>query len=190
MDHLRHRVDAILIGAATLRAADYPLQLRDPVAKQLRQARGLPPGIGCVVLTESMQLPLEAKFFRQPLAPFVAVATTDQAPAMPGLEELGIKLWRCGAPHLEWATLFSKLAAQGVRRLLVEAGRHVVTQLFEHDLVDEVYLTLCPVILGGNDGGRGAALQPLRRLNLRSCVPRGDDIFCHYAVERPSPKKG
>ncbi len=182
MDFLRHGVDAILLGAATLRANDYPLQLRCPVAQALRRSHGLPAGIACVLVSRGQALMPTARFFAQPQAPFLAVATPAGAPDL----ALPAEHWRCSAPDaadVDWRILLGRLAARGVHRLLVEAGGNVVGQLLDGGHVDDLHLTLCPRLLGPGPSLSAGSQRPGPTMRLRTCVERDGEIFLHYTTQ-------
>ena len=57
------------------------------------------------------------------------------------------------------------------------------------DLVDEIYVTVAPVLLGGRDAptlleGEGFRMADQRRLRLADVLREGDEIYCRYVVER------
>jgi 5-amino-6-(5-phosphoribosylamino)uracil reductase len=81
------------------------------------------------------------------------------------------------------------LAAQGVQRVLVEGGGDLLAQLLAQDLVDEVNVTLCPLLLGGVKAptlldGPGFSVDDARRLQLIDLRRAGDELFLRYAVIR------
>ncbi|MBN8249897.1 MAG: dihydrofolate reductase family protein, partial [Verrucomicrobia bacterium] len=75
---------------------------------------------------------------------------------------------------------------RGVRRLLVEGGGELNAALFEAGLVDEVHLTLCPLLVGGRtaptlaDGEGIPHLADAARLTLVNRRARGAELFLTY----------
>jgi 5-amino-6-(5-phosphoribosylamino)uracil reductase len=192
MDQLRCGVDAILVGAATLRTDDYPLQLRDPEAKAQRAALGLPPGLSTVVVSRSLNLPAQAKFFRQPQAPALVLATTDGADCSALNLPAAVQIWRLGPTQVDLAALLQRLAETGMQRIMVEAGGNLNAQLLQLDLIDSLYLTVAPALLGGLHApswlaGEGLKMAAHRRLQLCSAEVVGDEIFCHYTLRPSAP---
>ena len=75
----------------------------------------------------------------------------------------------------------------GVRSLLVEGGGALIAQLLEVDLLNELNLTLCPLLIGGRGGpslvdGAGFDAHTMRRLQLCQHQVVGDEIYLRYRV--------
>ena len=86
-----------------------------------------------------------------------------------------------------WPCLLSRLAAQGLKRLLVLGGAQLAASLLREALIDELQLTLCPQVLGGPHSwvpleeacpGSHWRLQEMRPLD-------GDELMLRYARHGP-----
>jgi 5-amino-6-(5-phosphoribosylamino)uracil reductase len=82
-----------------------------------------------------------------------------------------------------WPCLLSRLAAEGLKRLLVLGGARLAASLLREALIDELQLTLCPQVLGGPHSwvplqeacaGSHWRLQETRHLG-------GDELMVRYA---------
>lgn len=75
----------------------------------------------------------------------------------------------CGAQQIDFALALRWLRKKWrIRRLLCEGGGELNDALFRAGLVDEVHLTLCPLLLGGRAAptpadGSGAKNSPTPR---------------------------
>ncbi len=74
-----------------------------------------------------------------------------------------------------------------MKRLLVEGGGALIAQLLEADLLQEINVTLCPLLLGGKGGpslvdGEGFGPDTLRRLSLEGHELVGEEIYLRYRV--------
>ena len=83
----------------------------------------------------------------------------------------------------------ARLHERGVERLLVEGGGELNWALVAADLVDEIYVTIAPTLLGGSGaptllGGEGLPMRRQTRLRLVEVEREGDELFCRYAVRR------
>jgi 5-amino-6-(5-phosphoribosylamino)uracil reductase len=93
--------------------------------------------------------------------------------------------------ELDWAIALAQLVDLGIRRLVVAGGGQLVASLLAIGAIDDLWLTLCPLLLGGaaaptpvDGGGWAAAVAP--RLHLCSVEPCGAEVFVHYRVEPPA----
>ncbi len=138
---LRHRADAVLVGAGTARADDPLLTARLP------RGRGRDPTR--VVLDTRLELPSSLKLFHPHSDAPTLVATAaevDGRPALPGVE-----LLRCreAGGRIDLQDLLSQLGARGLTHLLVEGGAKVHASFLADRLVDRVMVYVAPRILGG-----------------------------------------
>lgn len=183
MSVLRARADAVLVGGRTFRNWPLPL-VPDPAALDRLRAASffdveVPDLTGRTwknaIVTRTLDLPDSPRFWADPRVVPVVYAPT--AGSVPGLV----------VGPTEPAAIAADLAAKGVGTLLLECGGDLMAQWLAAGLVDEVYTTICPLILGGRgaptlaDGpGFGYATAP--RLRLRHAVPVDDELYCRYEV--------
>jgi len=76
------------------------------------------------------------------------------------------------------------LHGRGKRRILCEGGPTLNTALLNEGLVDEIFLTIAPKILGGEDPltiVKGPSLGTIH-LELRSLVELDGELFLKYGV--------
>jgi 5-amino-6-(5-phosphoribosylamino)uracil reductase len=90
---------------------------------------------------------------------------------------------------LDWHKAMTQFSCLGLEKIIVAGGGELVASLFAADLIDQLWLTVCPLILGGTAspspvGGKGfpAAIAP--RLELLSTQAIGSEVFLHYRVSR------
>jgi len=178
MSRLRADADAVLVGGATFR--NWP-HAALPDAADRGRLRGRPWN---VVVSRSLDLPLDAAFFAEPaIRPLLLTRAASLAgrtlPA--GAEADG---WSGSGEDLPVAWLLEQLARRGVEHVLVEAGGDLLFQFIAADAIDEMYLTLCPLIVGGDApslaDGAGFDFADLRRLRLVAAEPVDDEVFLHY----------
>jgi 2,5-diamino-6-(ribosylamino)-4(3H)-pyrimidinone 5'-phosphate reductase len=191
MDRLRAEADAIAVGAGTLRADDPLLHVRDPASRRYRRdVLGKPAGLLRVLVTASVRIPPGSRFFDDPDGGPCIVATVEDAPQA-ALEPLTgrAEVWRLGRGAVDLPALLVRLRDRGVERLLVEGGGELNWVFVQAGLVDELYLTIAPALLGGRDAptlleGDGLRMEARVRLRLLALEREGDELFCRYAVDR------
>jgi len=189
MDRLRAEADAVLVGAGTLRADDPPLHVRDLEMREYRRSLGKPDGLTRVAVTSSLDLDPELRFFRKsPEAKIVA--TVEEAPEDRTRRLADVaEVWRVGRGRVDLTELLARLRARGVERLLVEGGGELNWQLVEHDLLDELYVTVAPCLLGGRDAptlleGKGLGMDARVRLRLAAVDRHDDELYCRFEIVR------
>lgn len=189
MDKLRAEADAILVGAGTLRADDPPLHVRDSEMKAYRRSLGKPESLLNVLVTASAKVDPGARIFRGGRDRcIVATVENVEAERIARLSEVA-EVWTLGHGAVDLPALLSRLSARGIERLLVEGGGELNWGFFRDDLVDEVYVTVAPTVLGGREAptpceGDGFAMAARRRLELAASEVVGGEIFCRYTVLR------
>ncbi len=141
---LRGRVDAVLVGAGTVRADDPQLTARPRGRPSKRQPLR-------VVLSASLDLPAGAKVFAgRPGGALVLTTSGDEAKAA-ALRAAGAQVVRLPPGRgggVDLAAALQELARRDVVRLLVEGGAGVYGGFLEAGLADEVLLFLAPKVLG------------------------------------------
>ncbi|MFE5210252.1 dihydrofolate reductase family protein [Streptomyces sp. NPDC056600] len=188
VDEVRAASDAILIGAGTLRADDPRLVVRSPERRAARTAAGLPEFPLKVLVTGSGELDPAARFWRT--GGRKAVYTTDGGAsraqeALRGQKD--VEVVPVG-PELDWRAVLEHLhAAYRVRRLMVEGGGSVHTQLLRLQLADELQLALGPLLVGEPDAPRlfGPGGYPPGRLRLEETRRVGDVVLARYRPVAP-----
>ena len=176
VDAVRAGVDAILVGAGTLRSDD----------PRLLSRRGQPRK---VVLTGTGELDPTARFFTTGTAERLVYASTPAVPVATARVGHAATVVDAGSP-LDLAAVLGDLLARGVRRLLVEGGQTVHTQFLTADIVDELHVVVAPFFVGDPAAPRfvGAGTFPYgpgRRMRLAEARPVGDDVLLRYLLAGP-----
>jgi len=161
---LRTRVDAVMIGAGTMRAERYGRVMGDPARRERREAEGFSPHPLMVIVSGRLDLPWDAPLFTEGLGEVLILTTSDVEP--PATSTPVFIERHDGAIDLARA-LGQLRADRGVRALLCEGGPHLHAQLLEEGLVDELFVTRAPKLAGGDGPGLVAGLSEAeRRLEL------------------------
>ncbi len=187
---LRTVVDGVMAGAGTVRAERYGRLVRAPHRREIRREHGLvEEPLACIVsgrLALSGEIPLLA----DPGAR-VAILTTSQA-SLPQDCRADIQYIR--AAHdglLDLPSAMRQLREDcGVRTLLCEGGPHLNAQLLSEGLVDELFLSLSPLLAAGDATSEtlrilsGPELDPPVALELMSALEHDSHLFLRYRVGR------
>ena len=140
----RNEMDAVLVGAGTVRADDPLLTCR--IAGGRNPYR--------VVLDSRLRIPPAAQLLHLPDPDKTIIATTEKAPVrkVRALEKLGVAVWRLpsGNDRVPWRPLLRKLAGMGVVTVLIEGGAAVAASALKDKMVDKLELFYAPKIVGGD----------------------------------------
>ena len=186
---VRSYADAILVGAGTI-AADDPTFTEHGKYRELRLQRGLAPNPIKVVVSGRGSVAATARMFQPNGAPAL-VFTTERIPPsrLAPLQQVA-EVHCVGETTVDFRRVVAILGEMyQVKRLLVEGGGQVNFDLFRAGLIDEVYLTLCPKIIGGRDvvtsvEGDGFDFLDIVDVELLNQRRVGHEIFLHYRVQR------
>jgi diaminohydroxyphosphoribosylaminopyrimidine deaminase/5-amino-6-(5-phosphoribosylamino)uracil reductase len=181
---LRSRVDAIAVGIATA-LADDPLLTARPVegsAAGPRQPLR-------IVLDGQAQLPLTSKLVQTARQLPVLVAVGPQAPGdrLVALEAAGCEIWQGdGADHAaRTAALLTELGRRRLTNLLVEGGPTLLAGMFAADQIDEAWVFVAPLILGGGSAGGSPSLPDVPRLAVEDVSFPGGDVLIRGTIGAP-----
>ena len=186
---IRSHADAILVGAGTI-IADDPTFTEHGTYKELRLQRGLAPNPIKVVVSGSGSVPETSRMFQRNGAPAL-VFTTARIPPTRLTELQQVAEVHCvGETTVNFRRVVEILGeAYQVKQLLIEGGGQVNFDLFRSGLIDEVYLTLCPKIIGGRDvvtsvEGDGFDFLDIVDVELLDQRTMDSEIFLHYRIQR------
>jgi riboflavin biosynthesis pyrimidine reductase len=179
---LRMLCDALLVGAGTLRHEGYgPLRL-SPARRQWRRAQGLPEYPVLVVVSRSLDLdPDQGAFAEAPVRPIVLTAATAPVTRRPALAAVAdIRVY--GQADVDLPAALDALRRDGLGQVLCEGGPQVLAALTAADLVDELCLTMAPLLVGPGPSriSTGIASPAPRGLRLHHALQADDALILRY----------
>lgn len=165
---LRALADAVVVGARTAFAEGYgPVQPHASLA-DLRQRSGQAPTAKLVLLSSSLSIPTDDPLLADPET-VVATCTGAPADARSRLIDAGATLIDCGDENVDPTALTRHLAGIGAWRVLCEGGPSLLGSLVSADLLDELCITVSPLLTAGAGkhitAGDGVA-HPMRRTHV------------------------
>jgi len=177
---LRVLADAVLIGSGTLRAEGYRRLMGSEERRGHRMAAGRAPDPLAVLLSRELALPWDAGLFAAPEQP-VLVYTGVEGTAPEVAAQVEVVRLEDFSP----AAALADLRGRGVRALLCEGGPRLLGSLTAGGLVDELFLTLAPLLTGEPDAPRvleGPGLAAPLHARTEWVVRAGDELLLRYAL--------
>jgi riboflavin biosynthesis pyrimidine reductase len=178
---LRTRVDAVMIGAGTLRAERYGRVVGDPAKRERREEAGLTPD-PLMVIVGGAELPWDAGLFTSGAGEVLILTASDEEPPETATPVRMVR--HEGEVHLPTA-LNGLRAEHGIRALLCEGGPRLHARLIEADLVDELFITRAPKVVGGEGPGLVTGLaESDRQLQLEWLLAEAEtgELFGRYSL--------
>ena len=138
---LRSSHEAILVGIGTV--------LADNPRLNVRLVSGSSPQP--VIVDSRLRFPPYANLLRNGRSPWIVTNEGADRERQEALEATGARVIRLPASNglVDLTALLERLAAMGLNSLMVEGGAQIITSFLAYRLVDQVILTIAPLLVGG-----------------------------------------
>ncbi len=184
----RARADAVLLGGASVRNENPRLVVGKRFeTERRRRGQSLQPMVA--VVSASGNLGPDPRFLQTQGEVRLYTSTQSRGPRnhLPGLEVIRMPAGKDG--ELPLGRIVAGLWNSGVRKLQCEGGGELVQRMLRLDLIDELSLTICPVVIGGRTtpsaaGGSGFSLAEIARFGLVSVRRTGNELYTVYRRNR------
>jgi riboflavin biosynthesis pyrimidine reductase len=163
--HLRTIADVVLVGAGTARIERYRPRSSAPLA----------------VVSRRLDIPERLQ------TSGVVVVTTTDAPAerVSELTAAGVEVMAHGDVTVDWPAVLAAFAARSWFKINCEGGPSLHGELVSNGLVDDLCLTIAPVLAAGDAPRIAHSRLPVAvDMRLAHAVPVGDVLFTRWV--RPS----
>ncbi|MEG4087876.1 dihydrofolate reductase family protein [Microcoleus sp. Pol12B4] len=201
--HLEQQVaasDAVLFGNGTLQAYGTTMRVISPELLKQRELQGKPPQPVQIVCSRLPQFDPNLRFFQQPVPRWLLTGQDSRHTALPSSYPMTnskfdrIIYAKTTGGEIDWIDAFPQLASLGIKHLAILGGGKLVASVLAAGLVDELWLTVCPLILGGADAptaveGKGFLADLAPKLELVAVKQVGQEVFLHYRVDRTEAQR-
>jgi len=131
------------------------------------------------------------EFFKNPPPGVKPLIVTNEKAVIPKDLLASATIVQLGVETVDLQKLSKLLKDEGAETVLVEGGPNLMGSFFQEDLIDEVFLTIAPKIVGGEKGltltmAEGELLTPdkVKNLELLSCQQVANELYLRYKVTR------
>ena len=202
--HLEKQIadsDAVLFGASTLRAYKTTLIISNLALLRYRKQLGKTPQPIHITISNSGDIDPQMRFFQQPVSRWLISTTTGsqfwrqrqkkfaEPQDYSNQQFQKILIFETPSGKIDIFAALRHLRNFGITRLAILGGGELVASMVESDLIDELWLSICPLILGGQTtptpvDGSGFISSLAPRLSLLSVNTIEDEVFLHYRLKR------
>jgi riboflavin-specific deaminase-like protein len=189
---IRSLADALMVGKNTLQIDRMSMGLPDESLRRARVQRAQAEYPLRVIISNSGDLPTDLNVFNHRFSPIVIYSTTRMPPTTQSELRAKAELHLAAVDHLSLNEVLHDLyETHQVRTLVCEGGPQLAKTLAELNVVDELFLTVAPLIAGGAGapgvlGPPGAFLPSSRIYRLESMKVKAAECYLHYVADRPS----
>jgi riboflavin biosynthesis pyrimidine reductase len=180
---LRVLADVVLVGAGTARVEEYKPARRRPALEDLRAGRSL--SVPIALVSRKLKLDFASPLFTDapPDARTIVITCAgspdDQRAAAARVADVIV----AGDTAVDLEEALAALRDRGLGRVLCEGGPHLLGQLSAEGLLDELCLTVTPVLAGpGPTRVVAGAPFPARVMTLEHVLTEDGELFCRYLV--------
>lgn len=184
---LRSLTDMILVASGTMKAEHYgPAMLPEDIQAE-RVARGQRPVPPIAVVSSSCDFDWDAPFFtaatERPIIMTIEAADPEKRKRAAEVADVVI----AGEDNVDLRQAVQACSTNGAHNVLAEGGPTLNGELARAGLLDELCVTLSPLLASG-DAKRiiaGSTLDELEPLELRSLLEDDDYLFLRYRPVSP-----
>jgi 5-amino-6-(5-phosphoribosylamino)uracil reductase len=186
MAEIRAEHQVVINGASTFLAYPKPLTVEGEDLLFQRRAKGWPDQPISAVVSSQLKIPRGTPWERAKGAErWIFCGKDASVKVQKSLEVLGVKVIRGRAARPQPTEIVKALAKAGVERVLLEGGGEFNASFLEQGLVDQIFLTVVPILVGGSESptwceGKGFLKGKFPRFQLVECRNVQGELYLHY----------
>ncbi|MEM2989628.1 MAG: 2,5-diamino-6-(ribosylamino)-4(3H)-pyrimidinone 5'-phosphate reductase [Halobacteria archaeon] len=188
VDELRGNMDAIMIGIGTVLADNPSLTVKSKMRRERRIKQGREENPVRVIVDSAARTPVEAEVLKKGEGKRI-IAVSKIAPKA-RVERLSkaAEIITAGDKEVDLQERLMELKKRGIDKLMVEGGGTLNWSLISLGLVDEIYVYIAGLIIGGKtaptlvDGMGFLKLEDMPKLELIECKPMNNGVFLKWRV--------
>jgi len=142
---LRSTVDGIMIGISTVLEDDPMLNVRYSTTGMKNPTR--------IIIDSKARIPLNSRIIdsSKKIQTIIAVTHNASSRKIKEIQKKGAQVLVYGNGKVNLRNLFQQLEKMGLKKMIVEGGGEINWSVLKLGLVNELVVTISPVIIGGRD---------------------------------------
>lgn len=195
MMELRATVDAVMAGARTIEPRGVTMGPGGRKFQRLRLARGLSEYNLRIIVSGNGSMNTQADIFKHRFSPIIVLASERAVEKqLRELRKAADEIKVFGGTEVDLPAALRWLKEKWkVKRLLCEGGSMLHSTMISAGLIQEIHVTFCPRIFGGNeaptiaDGPIASRLADATQFNLKSAKQIGNELFAVFKAAKIAP---
>lgn len=142
---LRSTVDGIVIGISTVLEDDPILNVRYSITRKKNPTR--------IIIDSKARIPLNSRIIESSnkIQTIIAVTHNASSRKIKEIQKKGAQVLVYGNGRVNLRNLFQQLEKMGLKKIIVEGGGEINWSVLKLGLVNELVVTISPVVIGGRD---------------------------------------
>ena len=179
MYNLRNNCDAVLVGVGTILSDNPKLTIKKEYVENPKNPIRVILDTHCRTKPNSFAVDDKAK---------TLIFTNGECDRIYGDN---IEIVQCGIDsegYIELKEMFEKLTNYGIKKLIVEGGSTIIWNFLKHGFVDDLFVYIGPMIIGGKytpsmaDGEGITQVEEMVNLEVIDVKKLGNGILVHYRL--------
>jgi riboflavin biosynthesis pyrimidine reductase len=180
---LRALADVVLVGAGTAAAEGYRPVFADSAVGRVRTELGRDPVMPVVVVSRRASLAPDDQLVTGAVTPTLLVTCGAADPGRrAALAAAGVDVLVCGEDDVDLPEALDQLAGRGLGQVVCEGGPALFGAALAAGVVDELDLSVAPLLVGAGPGLLSGALPVPARAELVQVLTEDDVLFTRYRV--------
>jgi riboflavin biosynthesis pyrimidine reductase len=177
---LRDLADVVLVGAGTATAEGYRPTSLSGRREELRLAHGLEAALPVAVVSGLLRIDPGAALYADPST--ILLTTENADPSV--IRSLAAEVVICGDEQVDFAAAIAALRSRGLTRVLCEGGPTLFASIAGAGLLDELCVSISPVLAGPGAGRLSAGVDWIaaRDLVLTGLLEEDGALFGRYRM--------
>ncbi len=170
---LRGSVDAVMVGVETVLSDDPDLVVSEQIKTPFR-----------IIVDSKGEIPLNSKVLDGGAKTIIALSRSVNPMTVRRLQEKGVDVVIAGEYAVHLRDLLYTLQRRGIKNILLEGSGTLPRRMLNEGFVDEIYVTIAPLLIGEGINLFHGELEHQIELTLEGILQYGDQVVLHYLARR------